>query len=146
MNGSASMGAHPSGATIGRHPLDPDGPHRAAPLLGRLVAAGLLDRNEALDALLHRAADSPVARSGLQSRLTQALDAAASAHTFRRIGTARAVRRAVAAPLLAHAPRADLLAVADAADPDHNLLPRERRALVEAEVAWALSTAQPRRR
>ncbi len=146
MNGSASMGAHPSGATIGRHPLDPDGPHRAAPLLGRLVAAGLLDRNEALDALLHRAADSPVARSGLQSRLTQALDAAASAHTFRRIGTARAVRRAVAAPLLARAPRADLLAVADAADPDHNLLPRERRALVEAEVAWALRTAQPRRR
>jgi len=56
------------------------------------------------------------------------------------------VRRGVAAPLAARAPRADLLAAADAADPDHDLLPRERRALVEAEVAWALRTAQPRRR
>jgi len=146
VNSPASMGAHPSGATIGRHPLDPDGPHRAAPLLGRLVAAGLLDRNEALDALLHRAADSPVARSGLQSRLTQALDDAASARALRRIGTARAVRRAVAAPLAARAPRAALRAAAGAADPDHDLVPRERRALVEAEVVWALSTAQPRRR
>ena len=121
-----------------RHPLDPDAPHRAAPLLGRLVAQGLLARHEALDALLHAPADPRLSRSGLQSRLTHALDDAASAHARRRAATERAIRRAVAAPLLARAPRAVLIAAADAADPDGDLLPRERRALVKAEVAWLL--------
>jgi hypothetical protein len=111
------------------------GLHRAAPLFGRLVATGLLGRNEALAALLAE----PIT-SALQSRLVQALDDAARAHALRRIATERSVRRAVAAPLLARLPRAGLLAAADAADPDGDLRPRERRAVVEAEVAWALRT------
>lgn len=131
-------------AVIGRHPLDPEGPHRAAPLLGRLVASGLLDRSEALDALFSTPDDGRVARSGLQARLTHALDNAIRAHERRRAGTERQVCRAIAAPLLARMPRADLLAAADAADPDENLLPRERRALVKAEVAWALRTGTRR--
>ncbi len=132
-------------AVIGRHPLDPEAPHRAAPLLGRLVALGLLARREALDALLHAPAEG-VSRSGLQSRLTHALDDAAAAHTLRRAATEHAVRRAVAAPLLARVPRAALLAAADAADPECHLLPRERRAVVEAEVAWAIRAARVARR
>ncbi len=136
---TAAAAAVPHGrATIGRHPLDPEGPHRAAPLFGRLVASGLLDRSEALHALLSAPDDGRVSRSGLQCRLVHALDDATRAHQLRRAGTERQVRRAVAAPLLARMPRAGLLAAADAADPDENLLPRERRALVEAEVAWAL--------
>lgn len=124
-----------------RHPLDPEAPYRAAPLLGRLVAMGLLDRGEALDALLHAPTDPRLSRSGLQSRLAHALDDAATAHGRRRTAAERAVRRAVAGPLLARAPRAALLAAADAADPDGCLLPRERRALVRAEVAWTLRAA-----
>lgn len=130
-------------AVIGRHSLDPEAPHRAAPLLGRLVAQGLLARREALDALLHAPAEG-VSRSGLQSRLTHALDAAA--HALRRAATEHAVRRAVAAPLLARVPRAALLAAADAADPECHLLPCERRAVVEAEVAWAIRAARVARR
>ena len=135
-------------ATINRHPLDPDAPHRAVPLFGRLVASGLLDRSEALQALLHAPTDNQVSRSGLQARLTHALDDATRAHARRRGITEHRLRRAVAAPLLARMPRAALLAAADAADPDEDLLPRERRALVEAEVAWAVRTAAspPRRR
>jgi hypothetical protein len=126
-----------------RHPLDPEAPHRAAPLLGRLVAQGLLARQEALDALLHAPADPRLSRSGLQSRLAHALDDAASAQARRRAAAERAVRRALAAPLLARQPRAALLAAADAADPEGHLLPRERRALVKAEVAWTLRTLRP---
>ena len=126
---------------IGRHPLDPEAPHRAAPLLGRLVAQGLLDRAEALDALLHASAPPGLSRSGLQARLTHALDDAARAHARRRAGTERAVRRALAAPLAARAPREGLYAAADAADPDHHLLTRERRALVREEVCWLLRAA-----
>lgn len=105
-------------------------------MLGRLVASGLLARNEALDALLHPPAEPyRVAREGLQCRLTHALDDATRAHELRRDATASAVRRAVAVPLMTLAPRDALLRAADAADPDHDLLPRERRALIEAEVA-----------
>lgn len=134
-------------ATIGRHPLDPDGPHRAAPVFARLVASGLLDRSEALAALLSTPDDGRVSRSGLQARLTNALDNATRAHERRRAGTERQVRRAIAAPLQARMPRAGLLAAADAADRDGDLLPRERRAVVEAEVAWAIRSGalRPRR-
>jgi len=133
-------------ATINRHPLDPEAPHRAVPLFGRLVASGLLDRSEALHALLH-APTNQVSRSGLQARLTHALDDATRAHERRRNATERQLRRAVAAPLLARMPRAALLAAANAADPNADLLPRERRALVKAEVAWAIRTGAlvPRR-
>jgi hypothetical protein len=99
------------------------------------MATGLLDRDEALTALLAE----PVTPA-LRSVLIQALDAAARAHALRRAATERSVRRAVVAPLFARLPRAGLLAAADAADPDGDLRPRERRALVEAEVAWALRT------
>jgi len=127
---------------IGRHPLDPEGPHRAAPLFGRLVASGLMARQEALDALLHVPADPRLSRSGLDTRLTYALDDAARAHERRRARTERAVRRALAAPLAARAPRETLLAAADAADPDGDLLPRERLAVVKDEVAWTLRAAR----
>lgn len=126
---------------IGRHPLDPDAPHRAAPLLGRLVAMGLLARREALDALLRAPADPLLSRSGLQARLTHALDDAVRAHARRRDAAERAVRRALAAPLAARQPRAALLAAADAADPAGDLLPRERRAVVREEVAWTVRAA-----
>lgn len=145
---SASSAAVPRmGAAIGRHPLDPEAPYRAVPLFACLVASGLLDRSEALDALLSTPDDGRVSRSGLQSRLVHALDDATRANELRRSGVERQVRRAVAAPLLARVPRAALLAAADAADPDGHLLPRERRALVEAEVAWAIRTGalRPRR-
>ena len=132
--------ARPAQATIGRHPLDPDGPHRAAPVLGRLVAAGLLARHEALQSLLHALPTVPAARSGMQARLTHALDDAAQAHVFRRAATARAIRRAVAALLQRRAPRADLMRAAADADPDDDLLPRERSTLVKAEVARLLAT------
>lgn len=135
-------------AAINRHPLDPEAPHRAVPLFGRLVASGLLGRSEALHALLHAPVNTAVSRSGLQARLTHALDDATRTHARRRHASEYQVRRAIAAPLLARMPRAALLAAADAADPDHDLLPRERRALVEAEVAWALRTGAllPKRR
>lgn len=135
-------------ATINRHPLDPEAPHRAVPLFGRLVASGLLGRSEALHALLHAPINTAVSRSGLQARLTHALDDATRTHARRRSTTAHQLRRAIAAPLLARTPRDGLLAAADAADPDEDLLPRERRALVEAEVAWALRTGAllPKRR
>lgn len=143
---SAAASAPPR-ATINRHPLDPEAPHRAVPLFGRLVASGLLDRSEALHALLHAPIHTQVSRSGLQARLTHALDDATRAHARRRNATEHRLCRAVAAPLRARMPRAALLAAADAADPDQDLLPRERRALVEAEVAWALRTGAlvPRR-
>lgn len=129
--------------TLDRHPLDPPGPHRAAPVLGRLVADGLLPRDWALDALMHAAARlrTPGACAvGLRCRLTWKLDDAAWAHGLLRERVARAVRRAVVAPVLARAPRAALLARADAADPDGVLRPRDRLALVETEVAWAIRT------
>jgi hypothetical protein len=131
---------------MARHPLDPEGPHRAAPLLGRLVATGLMARQEALDALLQAPADRRLARIGLDMRLTHALDDAARAHERQRARTERAVRRALTAPLAARQPREALLAAADAADPDGDLLPRERRALVREEVAWTLRAAFKARR
>ena len=46
----------PAGVPVlGWHPLDPPEPHRAAPLLGRLVASGLRQRGWAMDGLLHAA-------------------------------------------------------------------------------------------
>ena len=127
---------------IGRHPLDPEAPHRAAPLFGRLVAQGLLARAEALDALLRTPAPPELSRSGLQARLTHALDDATRAHARRRAGTERALRRALAVPLAARAPREALFAAADAADPEGDLLPRERRAVVREEVVWLLRAAR----
>ena len=128
---------------LGWHPLDPPAPHRAAPLLGRLVASGLMERDWALDALLHaaeRLRRPGASASGLQTRLVHRLDDAIRAHEVRRAWAEREVRRAVAPEVLRRCPRAALLRLADAADPDGALLARERAALVRAEVVWAMRT------
>ena len=126
---------------LGWHRLDPPEPHRAAPLLGRLVASGLMPREVAVDALLHaaeRLRRPGASASGLQARLSHRLDDAIRAHERVRGRVEREVRRAVRPAVLLRRPKAALLRLAGEADPDGALLPRERLALVRAEVAWAL--------
>ena len=126
---------------LGWHPLDPPEPHRAAPLLGRLVASGLMERDWALDALLHaaeRLRKPGASASGLQARLVHRLDDAIRAHERRRGRVEWDVKQAVRPAVLLRQPRASLLHLAGEADPDGALLARERAALVKAEVAWAM--------
>lgn len=126
---------------LGWHPLDPPEPHWAAPLLGRLVASGLMERDWALDALLHaadRLRKPGASASGLQARLTHRLDDAIRAHESLRARVERDVARAVLPAVLRRCSRAALLRMADEADPDGVLRARERVRLVETEVVWAM--------
>ncbi len=131
------------GQRIGWHPLDPPGPHRAASLLGQLVASGMMPRDWALQALLgaaERLRPPHASATGLRMRLAHRLDDAVRDHERLRARATTDVRRAVLAPILARRPKAELLALAAGADPDEALRPRERLALIETEVAWALRT------
>ena len=83
------------------HPLDPPAQHRAAVVFGRLVAAGLLTREECLPHLVRAGLRTrQVDPAGLRARLAHTLHDAAAVHARRRSRAARAVREAVA-PLLA---------------------------------------------
>lgn len=85
----------------GRHPLDPPAQHRAAATFGRLIAAGLMTRDECLPHLVRAELSARhVDPAGLRARLAHTLHDAAAAHARRRSRAARAVRDAVA-PLLA---------------------------------------------
>jgi hypothetical protein len=123
-----------------RHPLDPPAQHRAAALLGRLAAQGLIDTNEALPALLDAAfrAAPFVDRSGLRARLAHRLADSRAAWESARRRAAFAIRSALTPLIAARAPRAALFAAADEADRARALLPRERRAIATALVARAL--------
>ncbi len=84
-----------------RHPLDPAAQHRAAAAFGRLIAAGLMTREECLPHLVRAGLrTSRVDPAGLRARLAHTLHDAAAAHASRRRRAARAVREAIA-PLLA---------------------------------------------
>jgi hypothetical protein len=123
-----------------RHPLDPPAQHRAAALLGRLAAQGLIDTNEALPALLDAAfcAAPSVDRSGLRARLAHRLADSRAAWEAARSRAAFAIHSALAPLIAARASRAALFAAADEVDRAQALLPRERRAIATALVARAL--------
>ena len=123
-----------------RRTLDPPAQHRAAALLGRLAAQGLIDSNEALPALLDAAfqAAPSVDRSGLRARLAHRLADSRAAWESARRRAAFAIRSALAPLIAARAQRAALFAAADDADRSEALLPRERRAIATALFARAL--------
>ncbi len=125
-----------------RHPLDPSAQHRAAVVFGRLIAAGLMTREECLPHLVR--AGLRVRRvdpAGLRARLAHTLHDAAAAHARRRSRAARAVRDAIA-PLLAAwaAPEAIRAAARDAnAALGGPLLAHEAEAIAVDEAARVLA-------
>ena len=127
------------GAGAFAHKLDPPALHLAAARLGRLLGAGLLSGAEcsaALDAAAPRAGPD---RNGLRMRLAHTLYDAADAFASARAAAIRSVRRALAPPIAARAPRAVLEAAAAEANRGPGRLPRRAlAALVAADVGRAL--------
>jgi hypothetical protein len=110
---------------------------RRLPTFARLVLNGSLSREEAVAAL---AAARPAGAdaSGWRARSTWALGERVGALAAARRRAVWAVRDALAPLLAAGAGRAALEAAVARADRDAVLLPSERRALLQAEVARAL--------
>lgn len=118
------------------HPLDPPAQLRAAAIAGRLAAAGLVEGPPLLAAIRRAAlrAAPAVDRRGLAMRLAHGFADAHHAALLAREAACRRIAWALAPLLHARAPAAALLAAADAADPDHALTARERRAEAEAAI------------
>lgn len=138
--------AHPDTKPVaGQHPIwwhywrdgDREGPHRAVPVLARLVASGLMRQDE-VEAALVRAGIGDDQRT----RMMSLFDAEHTRWTRRRSATERRIYRNLALPLLRGGKPGKLLdwllRLADADDPAGDLRPEERRTLVMAEVAWAI--------
>jgi len=125
-----------------RHPLDPAAQHRAAVVFGRLIAAGLLTREECLPHLVRaglRGRQSDPA--GLRARLAHTLHDAAAVHARRRSRAARAVREAIAPLLAAWSAPAVIRAAARAANASLGapLLAHEAEAIAAHEAARVLA-------
>ena len=125
-----------------RHPLDPAAQHRAAAIFGRLIAAGLMTREECLPHLVRAGLGaSLVDPAGLRVRLAHALHDAAAAHARRRSRAARAVRDAVAPLLAAWAAPATIRAAARDANAALGapLLAHEAETIAAGEAARVLA-------
>ena len=121
-----------------RHPTDPHSPWRAIPRLGKLVAQGLIGRDEVRAALA--AAPAPGAdRSGWRARREWRLADAIAGWQRERARAGAEIARTLRPLLAARAPRAALEAATDAADPRGALRPAERTALLHAAVEAALA-------
>jgi hypothetical protein len=126
-----------------RHPLDPVAAHDAASLFGRLEAQSLLDEAESDRVLIARAERAQgVDRAGLRSRLFASRAAARTHWAAERRRADWRIRSAIAAPLAARAPRADILHAATTADPAGALLAHEREAIVLGALRRLLRTAR----
>lgn len=124
-----------------RHPLDPPVQHRAAAVFGRLIAAGLLTREECLPHLVRAGLRThKVDPAGLRARLAHTLHDAAVAHARRRGRAARAVRETIAPLLAAWAAPAAIRAAARAANASLGapLLTHEAEAIAASEAARVL--------
>ncbi len=121
-----------------RHPTDPETPWRAIPRLGKLVAQGLIGRDEVRAALA--AAPAPGAdASGWRARREWRLADAIAGWTRERARAEAAIARVLRPLLAARAPRAVLESATESADPRGALRPGERTALLHAAVAAALA-------
>jgi len=118
-----------------------------AGVYGRLVAQGVMARDEALASLLAAGAERMprMAACGRDMRLAWALDDAVAAWRMGRDRTRFALRRALAPMLAERAPSARLLAVARSINLDAGgaLLEREVLDEVRREVYWAARRQQP---
>ncbi|MBN9560200.1 MAG: hypothetical protein J0H14_05655 [Alphaproteobacteria bacterium] len=124
------------------HPLDPPAQHRAAIVFGRLVAAGLLTREECLPHLVRAGLRARrVDPAGLRARLAHTLHDAAVVHARRRRRAARVVREAIAPLLAVWAAPAAIHAAARAANAGLGapLLAREVEAIAADEAARVLA-------
>jgi len=121
-----------------RHRSDPETSWRMIGPLGKLVAQGLIGRDEVRAALA--AAPAPGAdRSGWRARREWRLADAEAAWRRERELVRHAMARALQPLLAARAPRAVLEAAAAEADPRGALRRWERDALLHAHVSAALA-------
>jgi hypothetical protein len=121
-----------------RHRTDPLPPWRAAAVLGRLVAQGLLAEQEAAAALA--AAPAPGADPlGWAARRAWRLKAAQDGWRRARLRALREARAALRPLLAARAPRDVLEDAVGRSDPHGALTRADRNALLHAEVARALA-------